>query len=365
MRIQEFPNTEEFYVKDCVIANTNCKLVFPKQIGVKWTEENKIFRSSIWTKSGELVSAGFKKFTNLNEQPEFEPLDKNSEISFIQKLDGSCLIISKFKDELIVRTRGTIDAEFTMANGAEIKELKARYPKLFDNQLLDTKNYSIICEWFSPANLIVEKESDKAELWLICIIDHAYYSYLTQRRIDAFAKTWNIQRPKTFNFNSVVSMVESVKEWKKGEGIVIYGNNDQILKKVKADRYLMLHKIKSTLSSENNFLEFYISKRIDDYLPAYEDFYKIIEEVFDWELAESYRQEITKMSEAGEKVKKIIDNIKEFVKNIQCIEGRKQKAEQIIDAYKQTDRTGITFKLLDNKNLEDKDYKKLMLQVLS
>jgi hypothetical protein len=61
MRIKNFPSSQEFCVRDCVIANNPCKLVFPHQIGIKWVEENKVFRSSIWTKDGELVSASWKK----------------------------------------------------------------------------------------------------------------------------------------------------------------------------------------------------------------------------------------------------------------------------------------------------------------
>ena len=59
------PTEEEFCVRDCVIANTECKLVFPIKHDIKWNDNNKIFRSSIWTKDGELVSASWKKFTNL------------------------------------------------------------------------------------------------------------------------------------------------------------------------------------------------------------------------------------------------------------------------------------------------------------
>ena len=67
MKISEFPSTEEFCVRECLIANTKCKLVFPNKMEIDWNDDNKIFRSSIWTEDGHLVSASFKKFTNLED----------------------------------------------------------------------------------------------------------------------------------------------------------------------------------------------------------------------------------------------------------------------------------------------------------
>ena len=85
------PDPAEFNIKDCIIAGDECILVTPKQISVKWTDENKIFRSSIWRKSDMYpVSLGFKKFTNLGEQPTFEPIDSHTDFEFVRKLDGCC-----------------------------------------------------------------------------------------------------------------------------------------------------------------------------------------------------------------------------------------------------------------------------------
>ena len=62
------PDPKQFNFKDCVIAGDDCVLVTPKDMGVEWNDDNKIFRSSIWRKSdGKLISAGFKKFVNYFE----------------------------------------------------------------------------------------------------------------------------------------------------------------------------------------------------------------------------------------------------------------------------------------------------------
>jgi len=356
----QFPPQEEFCVRDCKIAGKDCVLIFPHQIGVKWNNQNKIFRSSIWTVEGELVSAGYKKFTNWGEQPEFEPVNEKGKMNWLQKKDGSLLIVSKYKNQLIVRTRGTVDAETTMENGFEIPFLKEKYPKVFDNELLNTESYSILCEWYSPNNVIVEREADEPALWLLGIVRHADYGYRDQDTVDLFAKDWEVPRPERHDFNTVEEMVSSVKEWKRGEGIVLYANNDQVLKKAKADRYLYIHRIKSKLNSEDNFIEYYISSG----MPKYEDFYSLIEKEFDWELAESYRGQISKLCDAGKEVNRIINHMKEFVKELQHLSTRKEQALLIVSAYGQTNRASFVFSLLDGKELTDDQKTKLMHQVL-
>jgi hypothetical protein len=344
MKVFNFPSSEEFCIRDCVIGNTECVLIFPIKHDIKWNDENKIFRSSIWTKDRELVSASWKKFTNLGEQPEFEPLDIESDIQFIHKLDGSTLIVSKFKEELIVRTRGTHDATI-LDNGDEIPLLKQKYPLIFDNDILNSERYSIICEWYSPRNIIVEREAEESTLWLTGIIKHEDYSYMSQKELDSVACKWKIERPIRYRFNTVSSMIESVNHWKKGEGIVIYGNNGQVLKKTKSDRYLLLHKIKSQLNSTDNLIDFYIEKE----MPSSENFSKTIETEFDYEIAIQLKDEIEKICNAGEMTKKYIDHLLEMIHDIRKVETRKEQAEMI--KRNCGNNSAYAFSILDNKEI--------------
>ena len=354
MRVN-LPTGEEFCVRDCVIANTVCKLVFPIKHDIMWNDENKVFRSSVWTKDGELVSASWKKFTNLGEQLEFEPLNIHSDIEFIHKVDGSTLIISKFKGEVIVRTRGTHDASM-LENGVEIPFLKQKYPLVFNNDLLNSEQYSIVCEWYSPKNVIVEREAEEPTLWLTGIIKHEDYSYLLQKDVDVFACEWETERPVRYQFNSLSLMIESVNQWKKGEGIVMYGNNGQVLKKTKSDRYLILHRIKSTLSNEKNLIDFYIDKE----MPSCEDFYKIIETEFDYEIAVQLKKQIEKICKAGEKSKQYIDHILEVVHDIRKVETRKDQARMIKTNFK--NNSSFVFSVLDGRLITKDQWTKLINQ---
>ena len=362
MKINKFPEGEEFCVITDTIAGVMCKLIFPRQIGVKWDNANKIFRSSIWTEDGELVSAGFRKFTNYGEAPDFEPFNESAkDIEYIKKIDGSCLIISKFRGELIVRTRGTFSAENSMANGHEIAELKARYPSLFDNAILAGEKHSVLVEWYSPQNVIVERESDQPEVWLTDIVNHEDYSYLPQNIVDDYGKLWGVQRPTRYSFSTLPEMLQAVKEWRNGEGIVLYCNNGQILKKAKADRYLFVHRIKSQINTEDNFVDLFISAGT----PNYAEFYSYIETNFDWELAQQMRGRISNICEQYEQVKKIIAHMKEFVTKLNGKDKtkRKEAAEMIISAYGNTNRASMVFQLLDGRELSNEQIKKLIFQV--
>ena len=59
----------EFAIKEGVFGGIWSKLITPIHIGTKFTQKNKIFRSSIWSTDGELISAGLPKFVNFSENP--------------------------------------------------------------------------------------------------------------------------------------------------------------------------------------------------------------------------------------------------------------------------------------------------------
>jgi hypothetical protein len=87
----KLPNKEEFNYKDCVIAGDECWLITPKDMSVKWNDENARFRSCVVRKSDNfVVSQGFRKFTNFGEQPAFEPWKDCWKFEARHKLDGCC-----------------------------------------------------------------------------------------------------------------------------------------------------------------------------------------------------------------------------------------------------------------------------------
>jgi hypothetical protein len=360
MQITNFPNSEDFVLRPCTLGGQKCVLVFPKKASVAWDHQTKYFRSSIWTEDGHLVSASFRKFTNLGEQPEFEPLNLHAPLTYVRKIDGSALIISRVNGELVVRTRGTHSATI-MQNGSEIPYLQSKYPYLFQSPLLES-GHSLLCEWYSPENIIIERESAEPTLWLTGAVRHEDYSYLDQATLDRLAEALQVPRPEKFSYPNLPAMREDVAQWAAGEGIVIYGNNDQTLKKVKALRYLRLHKLKSELSSRANLLEYYVSLG----LPSYEEFFETIKNTFDFELANQLQGEISKVCDAGKQVSKIVEHMRQLVRELSHCTTRKDQAQVIMQSYggEKNSRAGMAFKILDSKPLEDSDYLKLLWQSL-
>jgi RNA ligase len=373
--IIEFPKETDreagFIVKDVTVHGEECLLIFAGPNAV-WNEKNKFFRSSLWTKKDKrLISAGWRKFTNLGEQPEFEPLEfeplkspdidisvdkKDGAVEFIQKLDGSLLIISKFKNNLICRTRGSIDVK-DLENGWELEILKEKYPLAFNNEVVNSEEYTILCEWTTPTNVIVLRETDEPTLWLLGIVSHKDYSYLPQPEIDELAKAWGLNRPKRFQFTTPEEMKERVKDFKNCEGIVIYSQNWQVLKKVKSLEYLRLHKIKSNLSSKKAILELILECIKEKKASNITEFEKFVVETFDWEVYQQIKKDSEEIFSIINKVEEKIKDWTEDIKTIKKTGDRKSQAKEIIFRY--PNHKSFLFCLLDGKELTIEDKKKL------
>jgi len=349
-------NKEEFYIHEKLVGSETVYLVYPK-IGATWTNDNLIYRSSMWNQDGELISAGFKKFFNWAEQPDITPAPYAiSGCQLLEKIDGSCLIISNYKGNLIVRTRGSDDT-ITLANHYEIEYFKQRFPKIFDfkNDCLDT--YSYIYEWVSPDNRIVI-DYKEADLYLTGIVRHIDYYMFSQEFLNADAKYLGVKRPSTFNFNTFDEMFTAVKEFKGIEGICVYYNHGQNIRKLKGIEYLMLHKFRFDLSMEN-VLDMYL--RYDQ--PDYKTFLKKIEAEFDFECVSFVIGFASQICDAAKEVKKIIEHMKKFADSVRSL-SRKDAAFKIIEAYGKTSRSGYVFNFLDNKIIENEGIKKLYFQII-
>src|ERR1035437_1432235 len=158
-----------FTIKPCTISGEECVLIVGNSFGINWTRENLIYRSSIWAiKDNRPISLSFRKFFNWGEKSALIPEPAMiKQTALLSKIDGSAFIISKFKKEIITRTRGTISIEDSdFINKDEAENFKQQYPKIFSNDLINSEDYSIICEWYSPNNVIVLNYGDQPKLFL-------------------------------------------------------------------------------------------------------------------------------------------------------------------------------------------------------
>lgn len=252
---------DKFTFRLCTIGGDDCVLIKPKpEMEGFWDEDNKIYRSSIWRlEDGYPVSLGYKKFVNYNELPAFE-IPENTELGkfeAVEKIDGTCVIISKYKGELIVRTRGTVDAHIH-PNSDDlfrlIDELKLWSVGLHP----DTWGVSFIFEWVTPSNAIV-LQYPKSKLFLTGMVKHSDYSYYEQSDLDFYARMYKWDRPermrkdeydKLFGFNkgtwkeACALWTHFMTDHRKCEGYVLYFDRGQVLKKLKTGWYLVAHSLR-------------------------------------------------------------------------------------------------------------------------
>ena len=335
-------------------------LIQPQHIGTQWRQDNKHMRSVVVNYEGEVISASFPKFTNYGENPEHFPVPTSlKHCTVVEKLDGSTLIVSKYNGQYILRTRGTVDAS-TMANGFELELFKSTIlSKLQDNN--DTWNYSVLFEWLSPRNVIVLRYSDEPMWKLIGFIDHTDYSLATQDVLDLMAKKYDLLRPEIYTFTDITDMLQIVDKWQDREGVCLYSKNGQTIHKIKAAKYLLLHHLKSELSSLEKIMDVWLEQG----MPDYNTFYNYIFTTFDFELAEQIKGTISRIVDGKKEVNKIVDGMNNFVNNrLRSLPSRKEQAQLVISSYGETNRAAFVFKLLDGKSFGKEEYKKLMFQVL-
>lgn len=349
----------QFMVTPHIVNGETLWLVTPNHIGVKWTPETLMFRSSLWSNEGELVSAGFKKFFNWQEQPDLSPVPKSLKgCNIVEKLDGSLLIVSKYKGNVILRTRGTVDAS-ALDNGYELQTFRETYLKRLDDNR-ETWPCSYLFEWVSPTQRIILNYGENPAWHLIGAVDHIFYSLWTQERLDKCANFINAERPITYTFPDVETLLADIDKWKGKEGIVVYSNGDQVLHKVKCAEYLAKHRFKSQATLENTVDIFFSLET-----PSYTEFERKLVETFDYECFEMVRGHASNICDAWKNVSKIVEGMQKFVdEKLRPLSTRRQQAELVLSAYSVTSRSSMVFTLLDSKPLNDEQLKKLLYQSL-
>lgn len=356
---QNLLDPTDFNIKECVFAGDECIWVFPKLEGVKWTEQNEILRSSIWRKSdGELISPGFKKFFNWEQLPDIHPAPTklHQKIKVVEKLDGSCLIVSKYKGELITRTRRALTSH--LLNGDELeKVLKVKYPKVFDNPEINSELVTLLFEWVTPTNKIVLAYPEP-DLYLTGAIFHSSYTYFQQVTLDKIAQDLGVKRPKYKSYSSIEAMLTDVNALKGEEGVCVYYGNEQHIRKVKSEWYITIHNFRNEMNLKN-----IVSLYQEHKMPGFDDFCAIVQNQYDYEGLLQAKSLISQICDAKRESDKIVAGFYRFLEGIKTL-SRKDAADKIIGAYGQTNRADMVFSLLDGKELNEKQWKKLLFQTL-
>jgi len=340
----------QFNLKETILSGETCYLITRKEIGIKWDQNNKYLRSVLVNSVGKIINAGFYKFVNFGENPENFPVPTNIENhSVIEKLDGSLLTCGIYKNNIIHRTRGTVNAEI-LENGHEISYFKSKYPLIWPNL---NEEQSFIFEWTSNNNKIIIDYGAEPELKLIGIVNLEDYSLFTQDELDIVASKLGVKRPKRYTFNSLEELCETVKSWPSNqEGICLYSPCGQNIWKLKSLEYLKLHSFKSNLSLKG-ILELFLSWG----RPEKEVFCAKIEQTLDWECLNYAKPYIDEVYQKYYIFEDKIKEIRKFLSNLNGL-NRKEQAQNILAFSREW--ANICFSLLDGKEVDDLMIKKFI-----
>ena len=352
-------NFDGFVRREVKFCGKDAILIFPESIKTKFTHKTAIFRSSIWSKSGELLSAGAKKFTNWFENPgEFpDPVTiKNTDIRL--KIDGSLAICENHNGQFNVRSRGTANATL-LENGSDWMLLPEKYPKVKEFAL-SNPDLTLLFEITTPNNKIVINYGDKIEFTFLGIVNKGDYSLWTQRELDIYAKQLCVPRPQRYSFSNFEEMFRFCEANKEIEGFCIYWDKDQRIKKLKTEWYRSAHRFLSELGSFEKVVDFYFVNGAVGFNSTIE----ILSNMVDFETVQQVMPDISKICDYMKEVDKIVEFMQNWV-NENKHRPRKEIALDIQQKWgTSSNRTGMVFSLLDDKPLRVDSRKKLLYQCI-
>ena len=350
-----------FSIDPCTFCGIDGYLITP-QADAKWNKHNLHLRSIIVDKKKNVLSCGFPKFFNYGEKLECYPdPEKYHDWKIEEKKDGSLLIVDHVNGQLSMRTRGT-SSYITQKNYEEFESFPKKFPKIVDF-LSKNNNLSLLFEMATPSNIIVIRPKDVEFTFLNAVNKDTLKLVSHERLLNIWREIGCPPTPEQYSFNDsrdLQSIYQLIKQWKGKEGIVLTYNSGQNKLKFKSDWYNFVHRIKSHLNSTENLIEYYINSK----MPDADTFLNKIETDYDYEVAIQLKDEISRICKAGEEVKKIICNMKDFVKSIRGFKTRKQQAEHILTTYGNVNRSSFVFSLLDGKEISNIQILKLIEQTL-
>lgn len=357
---KDFANTlarleqEGFAVKPFNIVGEECWLIFPPHMGVEWNEDNLIYRSSIWNSQGYPVSLSWKKFFNWDERCDIAPKPESLDgCELIDKIDGSTLLVSMYNGQMIMRTRGSTTLD-QLDNGFEKTALLEKYNTFFSMfTQLATTDCTFVFEWVTPTNKIVLDYGDEPKLYLTGIINHKDYSYTPQNVLDQTAEMFSFERGATYTFDTIKELHNAMQELKGIEGVCVYFDNGQDIKKVKTKEYLMLHSVKFKLGYKALIEMIY-----EENVPLSE-FKKIIVATYDYEAMTYIEHLIDEIYEADARMKADITGLYEsLLFQIGGGDDRKKFAEAVFESDEGKCYSGFLFKMFE---AEDPDIRQILM----
>lgn len=213
-----------------------------------------------------LVCRPPEKFFNMNENPLTMGLDYTQVVHSMVKEDGS--LISSYvgvDGAIYLKTKGSLHSDQAAAamrwlNGSSERATQLQSAIAY----AELDGYTVNCEWTSPLNRIVVQYTTES-LVVLNARNRMTGEYMDRAGLLA-----------RFGDSTVELLeipVEEVAGLQKGEGIVVFFGNAHTPRfvKVKADAYLILHRLKDGVNQPNALFEAVIHEAVDDLRASFAD----------------------------------------------------------------------------------------------
>lgn len=205
-----------------------------------WTPVTTQCRGLIVDKLGNIVARPFPKFFNYGEMDQYGSLPPGDPI-VAEKMDGSLGIIYTYDGRTAVATRGSFTSDQALW---ATENLHKTYPG-FENP----GGVTTLVEIIYPENRIVVDYGDQEGLWFLAAID-------TDTGADILSNIywWDGPRARTFQYTTLEEAVAAASsdEFASEEGVVLcwpQPYSPALRIKVKHPRYVELHRIVTGLST--------------------------------------------------------------------------------------------------------------------
>lgn len=202
---------------------------------------------------GKLLARPFHKFFNVGER-EAGPIDWSRDFSVLEKLDGSMIHPAVVNGQVRLMTRKGITDTAKRAEDLFLSQ--------YENSFLSDANIDVLpmFEWVGPDNLhIVPYNVNR----LVHLATRCQYSGVYM--IDSGRYPDEAKRFSYWDYGGE-DWVKYAKEMEEGEGFVFVFNYDQFYK-VKADQYVLRHRVKSDFDKLEAVIELIFEDKVDDLIP--------------------------------------------------------------------------------------------------
>jgi RNA ligase len=223
-------------------------------------------RGLIFDKDGVIISRPFHKFFNCNEREEtqIDKINLYEPHTITQKLDGSLIRFLRLNGQVFAATKAGITE--TSQQVDEFLKDKSNYYDFIQDTL--DNGLTACFEWCSRKNRIVI-DYPEDNLILTAIRNTTLGNYLLYDNVVDLANHYNIPVVKSISSlakQDIHLLVNQVRELTNDEGIVLTFNSGHRVK-IKADDYVLRHKVKEQINLEKNVIAIILNDGVDDLIP--------------------------------------------------------------------------------------------------